>query len=349
MPELNQFCAELGVDVDDARQALMGEGGDETSALAMPWYVRLVVGVGAWVTAMAAIGLGAAIVFVALDVEFDGGIAVLGAAYLIVGLILLRQDESGVYLTQLGIAVTAAGVAMIALGVGLQSDELWTATLATVVVTAVLIFAAPSRTLQFLAALLAAWLFGITLLEQKVPYYLDIVALAGPAGVVLMLKPLQRDLQPTALVLLLLFPLFAIFGPSEFSWVYGSVPDAGGWFAKGLHIGLFLWLVSIHWARAATRDVRERLGPFAVAAVIVCVLLPPGGSAALVIMMLAFVLGSRPLALLGTLLQIYYLWRFYYDMDVTLLVKSGMLSAVGAVLLFVWWLMMRRAPEGVRL
>jgi hypothetical protein len=338
MPELSRFCAEFGIDVDAARQALIRERGEETSAFGMPWYVRLVVGVGAWVTAMAAIGLG----------EFDGGIGVLGAVYFIVGLMLLRQQDSGVYLTQLGIAVAAAGVAMIALGVGLQTDELWTATLATVVVTAVLIFVAPSRTLQFLAALLAAWLFGMTLLEQKVPYFLDIVALAGPAGVVLMLKPLQRDLQPTALVLLLLFPAFAIFGPGEFRWLFGSGAEAGGWFAKGLHIVLFLWLVSIHWERATTPDVRDRLGPFAVAAVIVCVLLPPGGSAALVIMMLAFVLGSRPLALLGTLLQIYYIWRFYYDMDVTLLVKSGMLSGVGAVLLLGWWLMMRRSPEGVR-
>jgi hypothetical protein len=348
MPELNQFCAEFVVDIDDAREALTREGREATSALAMPWYVRLVVGVGAWVTAMAAIGLGAAILFVALEIDFDGGIGILGAVYFIVGIFLLRQEQSGVYLQQLGIAVAAAGVAMIALGVGLEADELWVATLVTVVVTAVVIVMTPSRTLQFLAALLAACLFAMTLLEQKVPYYLDFAALAGPAGVVLMLRPLQRDLQPTAIVLLMLFPLFAIFGPDEFRWV-GSVVETGGWFAKALHIGLFLWLVSIHWQRAGTPDARARLGPFAVAAVIVCVLLPPGGSAALVIMMLAFVLGSRPLALLGTLLQIYYISRFYYDIDATLLMKSGMLTAVGAVLLLAWWLTMRRSPEEVRL
>jgi uncharacterized membrane protein len=146
--------------------------------------------------------------------------------------------------------------------------------------------------------------------------------------------------------------MLAIFGADEIGMSYG-VGDAGGWFAKALHIGLFLWLVTIHAQRAATPDARARLGPFAVAAVIVCVLLPPGlppgGSAALVIMMLAFVIGSRPLALLGTLVQIYYIWRFYYDMDVSLLIKSGMLSAVGVVLLLAWWLMMRRSPEGVRL
>ena len=347
MPELNQFCAEFEIDEERAREALASERGEETSALAMPWYVRLVVGVGAWVTAIAAIGLGAAILFVALDIESDGGIVVLGAVYLGLGLLALRQEESGVYLTQLGIAVAAAGVAMIAFGVGSLTDELWPATLVAVAVTAVITMITPSRTLQFLAALLAAVLLGMTLVDLEVPYYLDFAALAGPAGVVLMLRPLQRDLQPTAVILLLLFPMLAIFGADTIGVSY-EVGGAGGWFAKALHIGLFLWLVTIHWQRAAIPDARARLGPFAVAAVIVCVLLPPGGSAALVIMMLAFVIGSRPLALLGTLVQIYYIWRFYYDMDVSLLIKSGMLSAVGVVLLLAWWLMMRRSPEGVR-
>jgi uncharacterized membrane protein len=66
-------------------------------------------------------------------------------------------------------------------------------------------------------------------------------------------------------------------------------------------------------------------------------------------MMLAFVLGSRPLALLGTLLQIHYILRFYYDLEITLLAKSGILVAVGAVLLMAWWLVLRRTPEGVRI
>ena len=122
----------------------------------------------------------------------------------------------------------------------------------------------------------------------------------------------------------------------------------GGWFAKALYIGIFLWLVGIHWQSATTPDVRTRLSVFAATAVVVGMLLPPGGMAALMIIMLAFVLGSRPLALLGILLQINYIWRFYYDMEVTLLIKSGIFMAVGAVLVFAWWLMMRRSPDGVR-
>ena len=63
------------------------------------------------------------------------------------------------------------------------------------------------------------------------------------------------------------------------------------------------------------------------------------------IMMLAFVLGSRPLALLGTLLQIYFLSRYYYDLDVSLLDKSLILMAVGGLVLALWGVFIRASAK----
>jgi hypothetical protein len=348
MAEFRDFCAGFGIDEDSAREALAGERDEQSSSLAVPWYVRLVVGVGAWVTAIVACALGIAIIFVGFDMTESEGLAlaVLGAGYVGIGLWLLRQSGSRVFLVQLGVAIAAAGVALVAFGVRMESGDLWLALLFSVVLTAVIIVATPNRTLQFLAALLVSVLFSGTLIEQNVPYYLDVIALAGPAGVVLMLRPLQRDLQPTALILLLAFPFFALIGNDELG-VLGP-QQAGGWFAKALHIGLFLWLVAIHWRHVATAEARSGLSLFAAAAILVSLVLPPGGSAALVIMTLAFVIGSRPLALLGVVLQILYVWRFYYDLDATLLIKSLMLMAVGVVLLVAWWLIVRRSPDGVR-
>jgi uncharacterized membrane protein len=71
----------------------------------------------------------------------------------------------------------------------------------------------------------------------------------------------------------------------------------------------------------------------AVAAAAICLLLPPGGSAALVILMLAFTLGHWPLAIVGVLLEIYFVPRFYYDFELSLLTKSWILMAVGGALL----------------
>jgi uncharacterized membrane protein len=350
MTDLRQFCVEFGIDEDLARRSLARERGELTSALAMPWYVRLVVGFGAWVTAIVAIALGVAIIFL---IETEHGtvlLIALGAAYLAAGLFLLRIAGSGVFITQLGTAIAAAGVAMMTFGVMFEWSKTWSAFLVSLVATAVIVVTTANRTLQFLAALLTAVLFTMTLTDSDVPYFLAIAALAGPAGMVLLLWPLQRDLHPLAVVLLLVFPIFDWFYRDAVAFgIYEQTVAAGGWLAKSLNIGLLLSLAALHWQRVATVDARTRLSVFAVAAIAVGMLLPPGGAAALMILMLAFVLGSRPLALLGVLLQINYIWRFYYDMEVTLLVKSGILVAVGAVLVLAWWLMMRRSPEGARL
>ena len=155
----------------------------------------------------------------------------------------------------------------------------------------------------------------------------------------MMLRPTQRDTQPAATVLLLLMPMFGIFG--GMGGIYWQVGIPGGWFAKILHITLFLGLAAIHWRYSTASAMRYRLGIFAAAAVMIGILLPPGGSASLLIIMVAFILGSRPLAILGVVLQIHYLWRFYYDLQITLLAKSELLLAVGVVLIITWWLMQR--------
>jgi hypothetical protein len=125
MADLRQFCAEFGIDEDLARKSLVRERGELTSALAMPWYVRLVVGFGAWVTAIVAIVLGVAIIFL---IETEHGtvlLIALGAAYLAAGLFLLRIAGSGVFITQLGTAIAAAGVAMMTFGVMFEWSKTW--------------------------------------------------------------------------------------------------------------------------------------------------------------------------------------------------------------------------------
>lgn len=341
MTDLERFCAQLDIDRDAAAAALKEERTEAASARSMPWFARLVVGVGAWITALSAIGVGSVFLFLVIGTEATGSLAVLGAGFLALGLWILRRDKIGTFADQLGTAVAAAGVGMIAGGFAESSNALWLAALATAFATAVVILLTPKRTLQFLAALLAAVLFAMALVVDKVPYYLDIAALAGPVGVLLVLRPPRRDVHPTAIVLLLLFPLLGIYGAMDFS-AYIESPPAGGWFAKVLYIGLFGWLAMLHWTHG-DEAARSGLKVFVPVAAAVCLLLPAGGSAALVIMMLAFVIGSRPLALLGSLLQIHYLWRLYYDLDITLLAKSGVLTAAGIVLLVAWWLLQRRS------
>ncbi|MEL7186411.1 MAG: DUF4401 domain-containing protein, partial [Pseudomonadota bacterium] len=111
--------------------------------------------------------------------------------------------------------------------------------------------------------------------------------------------------------------------------------------AQALHIVLFLGLVYLHWQRLTGQAVQAQIVVFAVIATAICVITPPGTSAAMLLLMLAFLIGSRPIALAGMALQGQFIIRYYYDLGMTLLEKSVLLMVVGTLLLVAWWFVQR--------
>ena len=69
---------------------------------------------------------------------------------------------------------------------------------------------------------------------------------------------------------------------------------------------------------------------------------PLGGGAALLLMLAGYIIGSRSLAVIGVLLQIYFLTMFYYDLSLGLLVKSIILFLTGLAFLAVWYFVTRK-------
>lgn len=311
----------------------------------LPWYVKLVVGVGAWITAVVLMFLGGAIVFVALEFETGGALAMIGAVYLWLGLWIIRRPDTGLFANQLGMATAAAGAALVAGGLAAEAEEVWVGVPIAAAIAALIFLVSTNRILQFLAAALAAGFFVATLVVEKTPYALDIVALATPIGLYLLLCPPKLDITPAAIVLLLLFPLYSIFIVPDAYWVRDL--ELGGWIARAIHMALFLWLVLLHWKQQAKQSLNHAAVAFIVAALVVCVLLPPGGSAALLIMTFAYVTGSVPFATLGVVLQAQYMVRYYYSLEMSLLNKSFLMMAVGVVLLVAWWLAERSRKSGV--
>lgn len=308
---------------------------------AMPWYVRGVIGIGAWVTAVVLIALGAAFVFALLDLESGAAFALFGAVFFALGLYLLWQGPSGVFGQQLGIATAAAGAAMIAGGLAVEAESLWVGCAVAVAAGGAIVAATTDRILQFLAAALVLGFYVAALLEARSSQALDLVALATPAGLLLLLYPPRRDLMPTAVALLFTFPFVTVFLMADTYWMRNL--ETGGTFARILHIVLFLGLVYLHARRGADNRANLQVLAFAVAAVLVCLLLPPGGSAAMLILMLAYVIGSKTFALLGAALQAQFIVRYYYSLEMNLLDKSLLLMGVGTLLLALWWLLRRNA------
>lgn len=103
-------------------------------------------------------------------------------------------------------------------------------------------------------------------------------------------------------------------------------------------------------AKLSTRaDVapQSRAGILTMAAAIalaLCGLAAPGITAAILVLALGFANGNRVLMGLGLFAFGGYLSNFYYQLDLTLLVKSIVVAATGTALLALRWAMERFVP-----
>jgi uncharacterized membrane protein len=333
MIDLPQLCLAFGIDEVAVRRVLDAD----RAADAPPWYVQIILGIGAWITALAMLLFVGAVLFLGLDYdEPDLGTAVIGAVLFVLGVVLGRQHRSSVFAAQFYAALAVAGLLAAAASIGLEHDSLAAATAVAAIGAIAIIAASRDLLLQFLASGLAAWLGIASALDREVPHLIVLLALALPIGTFLYLRPPPRDIRPTAMVLLLTMPGMDIAGDT---WLLEDGP-ADAWAARAIAMAVLCGLIWLH-CRLLTMSQRVvAIAALAILAGAVGLLLPPGASAALAIMMLAFVLGSRPLAIIGTLTEIVFLWRFYYDLDATLLTKSLWLMGVGAVLLAAYVLLL---------
>ena len=341
MTQLNQFCTDFGIDPVAAKKALEHAGAANDHD--QPWYVQLMLAIGSWVTALLLIAFCGFFISLVLDLDgasFGPVLAVAGLIFFTAAFAMLRRHEAGVFSTHFATALAAAGQGMVAVGIGIYVEEPWAAALASAPFAILIASTIDNRMLQGLSSTWVVVLVFIALFEQEFPFILEIAALSVAAGVFLHLYPPRRDLAPTAGVLLLVSPLLSIMfdfqGKLEFSTVASS-----GWIAQLIFVALIVFLLHALWRHAGDRSGQIELAIFAAAAIAVAVILPPGAGAALVILVLAFSLGARVLAIMGVVLEIYFLWKFYYDLNMTLLHKSFMLAGVGVVVLALWGVLAR--------
>ena len=139
-----------------------------------PWYIRTMVGFGAWLASLLLIG------FVAgFSLAMESGYTVIGLV-LIVGAILVRRQFDNDFLNQCALAVSLAGQALLAYGLAetLGHDEFETYLSVALIVSSVLFFLFPDRIHRVIMVLIATG--SLTTL-----FYLweanSLVPLLGPA------------------------------------------------------------------------------------------------------------------------------------------------------------------------
>jgi hypothetical protein len=342
---LDQLCARLAIDPAAARAALDRSRHDDEP----PWYVQLVLGLGAWITALAGLAFSAMFFIEVLGIEDPGlGVSLLGVLLFGLAYWLLWRRRPGEFVSQLLIATALCGAGLGVVGIGAETENLPLALLASLPFLAASILAGRSLLLQFLLCGFSIGLAVLWAFDDLPIAALDLMALSLPLGAFLMLRPPGRDVRPSALALVLALPAGIVletifFGPSS---ILGEASPAN-WLARFLCTATLAVLIAVNYRdRSLAQLSQPLLGAIAFLAILATGMLSPGLSSTLAVMGLGYTIGRPGLAALGAVGFGYFLWAFYVDLDRTLLTKSVILMLVGLLLLIARFAFARASIKG---
>ena len=318
-----------------------------------PWYVRLMLGVAGWIGAMFLLGfLGAAMAIVFRN---ESAALTVGVLLCLAAWFIFKSARNNDFLSQFGLAIYFAGQVLLCYGLlhkfrGLDSGALLVIT-ACEVVLAVCLDNAIQRVVSACAAGLAlATMFALHGALSLVPPLI--------CGVLAYLWLQEFSLARWGRVVrhcgygLVLAVISVNSGTllREFFWLPGlshhrdsvlwSVP---WWLGPTLGGGVFIASIVVL-LRRAEADWSQRGVRLLLAAALALVLTSckaPGVVPGVLVVLLGYAHANRLLAGLGILSLIIYLSHFYYQLQTTLLVKSGALIATGMLLLTIRFLLRR--------
>ncbi|MEW8187510.1 MAG: DUF4401 domain-containing protein [Candidatus Thiodiazotropha endolucinida] len=314
-----------------------------------PWYIRMMVGFGAWLASLLLIGFIASITLM-----FDGGYIIIGAA-LIVCAILVRQRSDRDFLVQCALAFSLAGQALVAYGfadiAGHGEFEIFLGF--ALVISSALFFLFPDRIHRVIMVLLATGSLTTLLYHWEAN---ALVPLLGPAltGILILLHnrmptlvagrhsellhPLMSGLMLSAFGTLLLSTVY-LLPELETDFLFYPRP----WISTILLGLLFIYLGRLIWpVIAGTEDTKSLLLPYGIMIVITtCAWYAPGLLLGLIVMLLGAHSGRVTFTGAGIGFFVLFLTAFFYGIEVSLLTKSITLVATGITLLLSRWIILK--------
>lgn len=322
----------------------------ESRTFLQPWYIRTMVGFGAWLASLLLIG------FVAgFTIAFEGGYAIVGLAF-ILGAIFVRRKNDNDFLVQASLAVSLAGQALLAWGIvdALGNDNFEVFLMLAVVLSTVMFVVFPDRIHRVLMVLFVA------ASATALMYFWElnaVVPVLGPmltAAVILLhdrqsvliangygryVRPLMNGLMLSAFGILLLSTVYIL-------------PELGNidpkiyprpWISTVLFGGMLLYVgaqIGANHTDSISGASRQAIALLMVI-VIGCSWFAPGLVLALIIVMLGAASGHNSFIAAGIAFFAVFLATYFYGIEVTLRTKSMTLVATGATILLARWLILK--------
>lgn len=332
-----------GKPLEDGMLAYQQEKADET-----PIYVQVLIGIGSLLASLCVIG----VLFAADILEFRSDTTVFvvwGLGFIGAALFLNRASKSTkhVFITQISFCAMLAGKILFVFGaVDLLVKDLWGIALAMLAITLLTypLYRVPLDRFLSPFATFATILFCI--LDQQ--NYFDAPVLGGAAAVMLDVFCLvqvalaaflltgtnvKRDYIPLAYaaVFSLCLTVTCYAAGSEFL-MGGRVPAADPSFINALLTVALIGLIG--WVAGDLEKLKTPPLMLAMGGVLLLgAVSAPGVILAISLLVLGYARHEKLLSLVGALLLPVFIVQFYYNLETSLLVKSGILLASGAVLL----------------
>lgn len=339
--DLFGLCTRLhaeGLIAEDWRERLRATTSDPHAR--SPWYVRAMIGFGAWLASLLLIGF----IFGIRALSSSTGFVVTGATLVVVA-VAVRRTASNDFTSQLALALSLAGQGLLAFGVAELAHGIEPALLTLLAVNALLIVAYPDAVQRVLAVLAIAGAGAGLLYAQELQGLLPLLS-PGLALAYLLLSIREgswrssRHAEPLNAVGSGL--LLAGFGCVLLSAIYLFPELTAGltfyprpWLST-LAFGGLLLVAERHYMA----PVYGRVAPLAMPAVYGLTIAvtaasawAPGVPFALLVVLLGTARGDRTVTGAGLAFLVLFLAAYFYGMETDMLTKSMTLVGTGVVVL----------------
>jgi hypothetical protein len=304
----------------------------ETQGSSLPWFVKLFIGIAAWIAALLITSF-----FFAIGIIDEESALGFGLVFCAAAILLNRAGNRNTFWVQLSLAASLTGQALAIIGLTSIFDELLIMTLVVVMLETALILLHRDSVLRFISTLIVIAFFLALIFDQEMQASIHVLILALAVGTLaiylnqnrIKLLSLDETVLPVgsaitfSLLGILILPLMDEF--IDLRWEFTAVV-------------LFGMLIYLLW-RIGTDLGYSLRNPVVIALLVGALLLlipalrMPGLLAALIVLALGFWRNNQGLVWLAAIFLVFYIWAFYYSLEWTLLVKSLVLLASGLVLL----------------
>lgn len=335
--------------IDEADETITRFVTEQDHVQELPLYLRALVGVGAFIASLCFIGL----IAVGLSIRDEVAVLVWGLIFVVVAIVLQKMGRDSYtvkssFFMQTSFTFMATGKALFTFSLAMLMDSAWGVSIALLCITLATYPVYRMSIDRFLSAYSLLFSVLINILTEKElagmrAYFLNGFIVLHLLGVALLLVnvKIKRDYIPLMYALLFSLCSVTLFFASHHEFGYWRSKDFISPFGMTLLYSAGL-VAAIAWVVGAfsggVKEIIKRLNAPAprlacMSAILLGLISAPGIILSIILLVLAYAKHERIMLVMGAVLVPVFLFCYYYNLDVSLMKKSGVLVGSGLLLL----------------